>query len=485
MPLTLHNSMSRSDETFLPAEGEEVRVYACGPTIYGRAHIGNFRSFAVYDLFHRYLAWKGWSPKFVVNLTDVDDKTIRGAEEAGVGLREFTEPFEIAFRQDLDILGFRPFTSMPRATEHVPEMVAWIERLEANGLAYPAEDGSVYFRISAFDEYGRLSGNRADGETGRSRIDADEYDKDDVRDFVLWKAAREEDRAVGAVWDSPWGEGRPGWHLECSVLSCTELGDTLDVHLGGEDLLFPHHENEIAQSEGATGHTFARFWLHTKHLRVEGRKMSKSLGNTYTIDDLLEKGHRASSIRHLLMSAHYRKELNFTFDGLDASARAVQRLVALERRLAELDVAADGDASGLDAGLPALAATALANFEAALDDDLNSSEALSALFVFLGGVNSALDAAAGGDGAVSPEAREAALDALHRMDEIFGLLRLAAKETSTGDDLAAWVEAKLEERKAARASKDWARADAIRDEITGRGIVLEDTPKGTRWTVGG
>jgi cysteinyl-tRNA synthetase len=474
--------MTRSDETFRPAAGEEVRVYACGPTIYGRAHIGNFRSFAVYDLFHRYLAWKGWAPKFVVNLTDVDDKTIRGANEAGVGLREFTEPFEKAFRDDLETLGFRPFSSMPRATDHVPEMVAWIERLEQKGLAYAAEDGSVYFRISAFDDYGRLSGNRADGETGRSRIDADEYDKDDVRDFVLWKAVRDEDRQVGAVWDSPWGEGRPGWHLECSVLSCTELGDTLDVHLGGEDLLFPHHENEIAQSEGATGQTFARFWLHTKHLRVEGRKMSKSLGNTYTLEDLIEKGHRPSSIRHLLLSAHYRKELNFTFDGLDASAKAVQRLVALERRLAELDATESGEPA-VDAGLPALAATALVAFEAALDDDLNSSEALSALFVFLGGVNSALDAVGGGP--VASSARDAALNALHRMDEIFGLLSLAARETETDDDLAAWVEAKLEERKAARDARDWARADAIRDEITDRGIVLEDTPKGTRWSVGG
>ncbi|HKK94069.1 MAG TPA: cysteine--tRNA ligase [Longimicrobiales bacterium] len=479
MTLTLHNSMSRSDEAFHPSEGDEVRVYACGPTIYAHAHIGNFRSFAVYDLFHRCLAWKGWTPKFVLNLTDVDDKTIRGAREAGVGLREFTEPFETAFRSDLETLGFRPFTAMPRATEHVDEMIAWIERLEANGLAYPADDGSVYFRISAFDAYGALSGNRADGETGRSRIDADEYEKDDIRDFVLWKAAKEEDRAVGAVWDSPWGEGRPGWHLECSVLSCTELGETLDVHLGGEDLLFPHHENEIAQSEGATGRTFSRFWLHTKHLRVEGRKMAKSLGNTYTIEDLLEKGYRPSSIRHLLLSAHYRKELNFTFDGLEASARAVQRLLGLDRRLEELDT----QEGATDAGLDTLAETALADFEAALDDDLNSSEALSALFVFLSGVNGALDEVGGGP--VSPSARQAAQNALHRMDEIFGLLPLARAETTAGDDLADWVESKLAERKAAREAKEWARADAIRDEITDRGIILEDTPQGTRWSVGG
>jgi len=479
MTLKLHNSSTRDLEVFTPAHGDEVRVYACGPTIYARAHIGNFRSFAVYDLFHRYLAWKGWRPRFVVNLTDVDDKTIRGAKAAGTSLREFTEPHEAAFREDLDTLGFRPFSAMPRATDHVAEMIAWIERLEANGLAYAADDGSVYFRISAFEGYGRLSGNRADGTEGRSRIDADEYEKDDVRDFVLWKAARDDDRAVGAVWDSPWGEGRPGWHLECSVLSCTELGDTLDVHLGGEDLLFPHHENEIAQSEGATGETFSRFWLHTRHLRVEGQKMSKSIGNTYTLDDLLERGHRPSSIRHLLLSAHYRKELNFTFDGLEASSKAVQRIAALARRLDGLAT----EAGAADAGLPALAATALADFEAALDDDLNSSEAFSALFVFLSGVNSALDGVGGGQ--VSPEAREAALDALLRMDEIFGLLPLVERESSTDDDLATWVERKLEERKEARAERDWARADAIRDEIAERGIVLEDTAQGTRWSVGG
>ncbi len=479
MTLTLQNSATRTREAFTPAHGDEVRVYACGPTIYARAHIGNFRSFAVYDLFHRYLAWKGWTPRFVVNLTDVDDKTIRGAKEAGTSLREFTEPHEVAFRADLETLGFREFTAMPRATDHVAEMVAWIERLEANGLAYPAEDGSVYFRIEAFEDYGRLSGNRADGTEGRSRIDADEYEKDDVRDFVLWKAARDDDRAVGAVWDSPWGEGRPGWHLECSVLSCNALGDTLDVHLGGEDLLFPHHDNEIAQSEGATGTTFARFWLHTKHLRVEGQKMAKSVGNTYTIEQLIERGHKPSAIRHLLLSAHYRKELNFTFDGLEASARAVQRIVALDRRLDELET----EDRASDAGLPALARTALTNFEAALDDDLNSSEAFSALFVFLGGMNSALDALGGGP--VSSVAREAALGALHRMDEVFGLLPLVARETSTDDDLASWVEQKLEERKKARADKDWARADAIRDEIAARGIVLEDTAQGTRWSLGG
>jgi len=479
MALKLYNSLTRSLEEFRPSSPPDVRVYACGPTIYARAHIGNFRSFLAYDLLHRYLAWKGWSPRLVLNLTDVDDKTIAGAAREGVQLGEFTATFGEAFLKDTETLGLRAFEETPRATDHVQEMVEWIERLQEKGMAYPAEDGSVYFRISAFEEYGKLSGNRADGETGRSRIDADEYDKDDVRDFVLWKAARPEDREVGAVWDSPWGEGRPGWHLECSVLSIGALGETLDIHMGGEDLLFPHHENEIAQSEGATGAPFARFWIHTKHLRVEGQKMSKSLGNTYTLEQLLEMGHSPAAIRHLLLSAHYRKELNFTFDGLDASARAVQRLVGLDRRLEELEVSPEG----AEAGLGELAAKALADFEAALDDDLNSSEALSALFVFLSAVNGALDQT--GADAVSASARDAARGALHRMDEIFGLIGLARNEVEADDDLASWVEGKIEERKAAREAKDWAAADRIRDELTERGVVLEDTAKGTRWSVTG
>lgn len=479
MALKLYNSLTRSLDDFAPASPPEVRVYACGPTIYARAHIGNFRTFLLYDLFHRYMGWKGWSPRFVLNLTDVDDKTIAGASSEGVPLREFTETFGDAFLEDASTMGMLAFEATPRATEHVEQMVEWIQRLESRGLAYAAEDGSVYFRISAFDGYGKLSGNRADGESGRSRIDADEYEKDDVRDFVLWKAARDEDREVGAVWDSPWGEGRPGWHLECSVLSIDALGDTLDVHMGGEDLLFPHHENEIAQSEGATGKPFARFWIHTKHLRVEGQKMSKSVGNTWTIQQLLEMGHQPAAIRHLLLSAHYRKELNFTVDGLDASARAVQRLVALDRRLENLEVSEDG----AEAGLRALAERALADFESALDDDLNSSEALSALFVFLSGVNGALDRV--GAAPVRGSERDQARAALHRMDEVFGLISLARADASTDADLADWVEGKIAERKAAREARDWALADQIRDELTSRGIALEDTAKGTRWSVVG
>ncbi|MEJ2540537.1 MAG: cysteine--tRNA ligase [Gemmatimonadota bacterium] len=479
MTLQLYNSLSRSLESFEPADGSVARVYGCGPTIYARAHIGNFRTFMVYDFLHRVLERKGWDVRFAVNFTDVDDKTIDGAAREGVPLRDFTRPHGEAFLADLETLGIRPFDQIPRATEHVDEMVAWIERLEAAGLAYRADDGSVYYRISAFPGYGRLSGNRADGETGRSRIDADEYDKDDVRDFVLWKASREVDRDVGAVWDSPWGPGRPGWHLECSVLSISCLGETLDIHLGGEDLLFPHHENEIAQSEGATGKPFARFWLHTKHLRVEGQKMSKSLGNVFTVEDLLDRGHSPAAIRHLLISAQYRRELNFTFDGLEGSARAVERLVAFHRRLHQ-ETAGD---PAVSSGLEPLAARALRSFDAALDDDLNSSEALAAVFVFLKEGNAALDASGGVAG---PDELNAAREALAAMDQVLGLLELALRDEGAPDDeLSAWVEEMIQQRAEARASKDWGRADEIRDALTARGVVLEDTAQGTRWKVSG
>lgn len=476
MTLRLYNSLSRSLEDFAPAHPPVVKVYGCGPTIYGLAHIGNFRTFMAYDLFNRYLRWKGWEPRFVVNFTDVDDKTIDGAAKAGKQLAEFTEPFGEAFEADCNTLGIRAFHAIPRATHHVDEMIDWIRRLEDKGLAYKADDGSVYFRISEFENYGALSGNRADGTEGRSRIDSDEYDKDDVRDFVLWKASRDADREVGAVWASPWGEGRPGWHLECSVLSIGALGETLDVHIGGEDLLFPHHENEIAQSEGVTGCTFARHWLHTKHLRVEGQKMSKSLGNTYTVPDLIEKGFQPASVRHLLISAQYRKELNFTFDGLEGSNRVVQRLTALHRRLRETRTE-DG---APDTGLAVLAADALKGFEAALDDDLNVSEAFSALFGMLSGTNTALDSA---NGPVHPAGLKAIADALDSMDSVFGILELALSTDAPDEELAAWVEGLIEERKAVRAAKNWARADEIRDELAARGVVLEDTAEGTRWSV--
>jgi cysteinyl-tRNA synthetase len=475
MGLRLFNTLTRRVEPFQPLEPGRVGIYACGPTIYGPAHIGNFRSFLFYELVHRYLEWKGLEVKIVMNFTDVDDKTIRAAEEAGVGIREYTRPFAELILREFEALGMRPFDLHPRATDYVEGMIRLVETLLERSFAYTTPDGSVFYDISAFEGYGKLS--RKDLEQGRrgERVAADEYGKDDVRDFALWKAAKPEDEAVGAAWDAPWGRGRPGWHLECSAMALAEVGTTLDMHLGGEDLIFPHHEDEIAQSEGATGETFARFWLHVKHLRVEGEKMSKSLGNVYTVSQLLEDGVPAAAIRHQLLSVQYRRELNFTREGLEASQRAVGRLLDFERRLGDHPVT-DGEA-GAGSGLAEEVRRALADFEEALDDDLNVAGALAALFVFVNEANALLDR----ESVLPAMERQQALDALRSMDAVLGLLELARRDQEVDPDLRAWVESRIEERTRARRERDWERADAIRDELAERGIVLEDGPGGTRW----
>ncbi|MGD8322055.1 MAG: cysteine--tRNA ligase, partial [Gemmatimonadota bacterium] len=347
MALKVFNTLSRSLQPFQPLEEGKARVYACGPTIYDYAHIGNYRSFLFYDLVHRYLEWSGYDVRFVMNLTDVDDKTINRAVGEGVTVGEYTRRFGEAFLDDARTLGVRAADAYPRATEYVGPMKEFVERLLASGHAYRAEDGAVYFSIGKFADYGKLKGIDLASLKVGARVAQDEYEKEDARDFALWKAATETDEKAGAAWDAPWGRGRPGWHLECSVMSVTELGETLDMHLGGEDLVFPHHENEIAQSEAATGKPFVRYWLHVKHLLVEGRKMSKSLGNYVTLRELLDKGYDPASIRHQLISAQYRRELNFTMDGLDASRNAVQRLLDFESRLEEVGTDAGADASPL------------------------------------------------------------------------------------------------------------------------------------------
>jgi len=475
MTLKVQNTLTRRLEPFEPLEEGKVRVYACGPTIYDHAHIGNFRSFLSYDLIHRYLEWSGYDVRFVMNLTDIDDKTIKGAVREGVSVTEFTRRFGEAVLEDARTLGVRPADAYPRATEWVDPMVGFVERLVASGHAYQAEDGAVYFSIASFPEYGKLKGIDPSSLRAGARVAQDEYEKEDARDFALWKAATDEDEKAGAAWASPWGRGRPGWHLECSVMSLGELGDTLDVHLGGEDLVFPHHENEIAQSEAATGKPFVRYWLHVKHLLVEGRKMSKSLGNYVTVRELLEKGYSPASIRHQLISAQYRRELNFTLEGLDASKKAVQRLLDFEARLEATSLAADAPASRL----PELAAEAVAGFRTAMDDDFNSADALAALFTFVNRVNGELD----GRASVPPADRDAALDALRSMDRVLGLLEVAHAAGAVDDDLAAWVEGRIQARADARKTRDFAAADAIRDELAARGIVLEDGPQGTRWKV--
>lgn len=477
MALRLQNTLTRTLETFEPLDPSGVRVYACGPTIYDFAHLGNFRSFIVYDLLHRTLEWLGYPVRMVVNFTDVDDKVIRAARESGVDIATHTAPFAEAFLADSDTLGLRRFDLNPRATDYIRPMIDLVQRLLDRGLAYVAEDGSVYFRISAFPDYGKLSGVDPEQVRPGARVAVDEYNKDDVRDFALWKAARPEEVEVGAGWESPWGMGRPGWHLECSAMSLAELGDTLDIHLGGEDLIFPHHEDEIAQSEGATGQPFVRYWIHVKHLLLEGRKMSKSLGNTTTLRELLADGVEPVAIRHLLLSAHYRSELNFTRDGLEASGRAVRRLRDFEARL----LRTEGSADGAEVGLAALARRAVGDFRAALEDDLNTPGALAALFVFVGAVNGALDRA--GAPVESGELEEAR-GALASMDEVLGLLELGRRDGAVDHDFRGWVEGLLVERQEARRARDFSRADAIREELAAAGVVVEDSPEGSRWKRG-
>jgi cysteinyl-tRNA synthetase len=412
-----------------------------------------------------------------MNLTDVDDKTIRGAREEGVDVRSFTEPFGEAVLHDARVLGVRPVDAYPRATEYVGPMIDFVERLMESGHAYQADDGAVYFSIAKFPDYGKLKGIDVSTLRSGARVAQDEYTKDDARDFVLWKKATPDDEAVEAAWDSPWGRGRPGWHLECSVMSVTELGVTLDLHLGGEDLVFPHHENEIAQSEAATGHPFVRYWLHVKHLFVEGRKMSKSLGNFITVRELLDEGFDPAAIRHLLISSHYRGELNFTRAGLASSRAAVQRLLDFEARLEALPV----DEGAASTSLPELSEAAVRRFRDAMDTDLNAADALAAAFTLVSGVNAELQ----DEAVVRPRDRDQALDALRSMDEVLGLLEVAHATRAVDGDLATWVEERIEARAEARARKDYAEADAIRDELTERGIVLEDGAGGTRWKVVG
>jgi cysteinyl-tRNA synthetase len=477
MTLKVHNTATRSLQPFEPLTEGKANVYACGPTIYNHAHIGNFRTFLFFDLVHRYLEWSGYDVRFVMNLTDVDDKVIEAAFAAGLSVTEHTVPFGEVFLADTSTLGIRPVDSYPRATAYIERMVTFIGRLVDGGHAYAADDGAVYFSIETFPDYGKLKGIDTSTLIVGARVDHDEYDKEDARDFALWKAATEEDEKVGAAWDSPWGRGRPGWHLECSVMSTTELGDTLDMHLGGEDLVFPHHENEIAQSECATGSPFVRYWMHVKHLFVEGKKMSKSLGNFITVRELLDEGYDPASIRHQLISSHYRGELNFTRDGLKASAAAVQRMLDFEARLDSVTV----DEAAEESALSSLAQTAMASFRAAMDNDFNSADAMAAIFVLIGGVNAELDARA----SVKSSERDEVLSALRSMDEVLGLLEVAHASRTVDDDMAAYVEQKIQERADARANKDFATSDAIRDELAEKGIVLEDGADGTRWKVVG
>ena len=467
--MKLYNTLSRQLEEFAPIEAGHVRLYTCGPTVYDYAHIGNFRAYVFEDLLRRYLKHEGLRVTQVMNLTDVDDKTIRGALRSGVPLQDYTRTFKDAFFQDLKALHIEPAELYPAATDHIPDMIALIQRLLDRGFAYRSDDGSVYFSIAKFPGYGKLAHLDMAGLRPGARVAHDEYEKENVADFALWKAWDEADGAV--FWQSPWGRGRPGWHIECSAMSMRYLGETFDIHTGGVDNIFPHHEDEAAQSEAATGKAFVRYWVHCAHLVVDGRKMSKSLGNFYTLRDILGRGYTGREIRYVLLSAQYRQSLNFCFDALDGARAALARLDEFRGRIREAAGAETAGAKGRDplADAPPWAQEARADFRAGLDDDLNISAAWSAIFDMTHRGNRALDA-----GQVSAPAAAAVEALLDDFDRVLGLLTPASEQA---DDATLGL---LEERESARRARDWKESDRLRDELAARGWTIQDTPKGPK-----
>jgi cysteinyl-tRNA synthetase len=491
MAFRLYNTMSSQVEEFHSLRDQEVRMYACGPTVYDYGHIGNFRTFIAVDLLQRFLRQSGYKVRYVMNITDLDDKIIRNAARDGVSVQQYTAKYEKAFLEDAAMIGIeRP--TMVRATEHIPEMADFVAKLVEQGIAYRTDDGSYYFRIAKFPRYGKLSKKDFSGMLDGARVDVDEYDKDSARDFALWKAPKPGE----ASWESSIGPGRPGWHLECSVMSMEELGESFDLHAGGEDLVFPHHENEIAQSESLTRKTFARFWFHVRFLLVEGEKMSKSLGNFYTLRDLVLKGHKPSSIRYLLASVPYRNQLNFTFDGLKQAAVSVERLRNFRQRLT-----VGSFPSGSNPEMQALATETINRMRAALDDDLNTAQAQAAIFEMVRSANSALDA-----GGMKKGDAEPLLAALEKFDEIFAVLKdddgpkmkqvfdwapTEGREKDISPELReavqagqfsdADIEKKIAEMEQARRARDFKVSDAVRAELTAAGIIIENTKDGVRW----
>jgi cysteinyl-tRNA synthetase len=492
MPLHLYNTLSGTVEEFRPLRGNEVRMYACGPTVYDYGHIGNFRTFIAVDLLNRFLRQSGYDVRYVMNITDVDDKIIRNAARDGVSVQQYTAPYNTAFLEDSELLNIRRPEAMPRATDYIDAMARFVAELERKGFAYRTEDGSYYFRIAKFAGYGKLSKRDFAGMTDGARVDVDEYEKDSARDFALWKAPKPGE----ASWDTEIGPGRPGWHLECSVMSMAALGETLDIHAGGEDLAFPHHENEIAQSEALTGKPFARFWMHVRFLLVEGEKMSKSLGNFFTPRDLVLKGYKPSSIRYLLTSVPYRNQLNFTFDGLRQAAASVERLRNFRQRLTEGNLP-DGE----DSELTKLAAGTSARMKAALEDDLNTAQAQAALFEMVRAANIAMDS-----GQLHKANAAPFLEILGKFDEIFAVLhdediakmqqilewaKATGREKDISTELLALaggsgptdeeVAGRVTQIDQARKAKNFAASDKLRAELTAAGIIVEITKDGVRW----
>jgi cysteinyl-tRNA synthetase len=489
MTLRLFNTLSGQLDPLAPADGKALRMYACGPTVYDFGHIGNFRTFLQIDVLRRFLHLTGVEIRHVMNITDVDDKIIRNAAEAGKPIGQYTAPYEEAFFEDLDALRVERPELIVRATEHIAKMVELIQRLEKAGAAYRVEDGSWYFRLASFPAYGKLSKKDLSGMEDGARVDVDEYEKDSARDFALWKAAKPGETS----WDTPIGNGRPGWHIECSTMAMEFLGESLDLHAGGEDLMFPHHENEIAQSETATGKEFARHWMHVRFLLVDGRKMSKSEGNFYTLRDLLLKGYRASAIRLALISVPYRHPLNFTFDGLTEATNAIDRLRTFRGRLTS-----GSFPEGENSALQTAALEAREAYRNALANDLNTADARAPVFELVRSANTAMD-----KGEFFAGNREAVLRVLDDFDAVFAVIEdrdakptrralewaqqagrmadvapelMASQSTSDAE-----VDALVAERAEAKKQRNFARADAIRNELAEKGIVLEDSKDGVRW----
>jgi cysteinyl-tRNA synthetase len=463
MALRFYNTLSQQVEEFQPLEDNVVRMYTCGPTVYDYAHIGNFRTFTFYDLLRRWLSTRGYRLDHVVNITDVEDRIIRNSLAQQKALKDYTAIYEKAFLDDCAVLRLQPPERWARATEHISEMAEAIGELTRKDYTYTSE-GSVYYRIAKFPEYGKLSHNDFSGIRAGARVDVDTYEKADARDFVLWKAPKDGE----PFWETAIGPGRPGWHIECSVMAIRYLGATLDIHAGGVDLIFPHHENEIAQSVALTGKPFARYWLHSEFLLVDGQKMSKSLGNFYTLREVLGRGYPPETVRYLLASVPYRKQLNFTFDGLKSAATAVDRLRNFQLRLDKERFRAGGNEK-----LTLRVAQAEKQFCASLDDDLNTAEALAAMFEYIRDANVAMDA-----GEFGAENTAAAREFLGRFDSIFDVLRASTQEGSLSD---AEVEAKIAARTQAKKARNFAESDRLRDELLAQGIILEDTKDGVRW----
>ncbi|MBP3657321.1 MAG: cysteine--tRNA ligase [Clostridia bacterium] len=459
--MQIYNTQTRRKEEFVPIEPGKVSIYACGPTVYNYFHIGNARPFIVFDTLRRYFEHKGYEVKFVQNFTDIDDKMIRRANEEGITVKELGERFIKEYYHDADALGIERATVNPKATEHIPEIIALIQKLEAKGLAYACENGDVYYNTQAFAGYGKLSGQNLDDLESGARIDIDP-NKRHPMDFALWKAQKPGEPA----WESPWGMGRPGWHIECSAMSMKYLGETIDIHCGGKDLVFPHHENEVAQSEGATGKPFVHYWMHNGFINVDNQKMSKSLGNFFTVRDIA-KEFDLEAVRMFMLSAHYRSPINFSREMIEQAKASLDRLYNAHDNYAFLLAnAKDGELGAQETELMEKVKACREGFDTAMDDDMNTANAIGQIFELVRMANAALNAD-------SPKAAVKAV--LDTMDELCGVLGILRRNTDEKDDK---VEALLEARAAARAAKNWAESDRLRDEIIALGYVLKDTKQG-------